>query len=165
MRKRLCGVAVFAVLSACASNPQPVPVEGDRGSLANLTGEWSGTYAGAESGRSGSIVFRLEADADTAYGDVLMVPRASRPVPREGQPAAGPPEDLPEVIAIRFVEARADSVRGELDDYRDPDCGCQLRTVFEGQVSANRMEGTFRTWHLEGGEIHSGTWKVERTGP
>lgn len=37
-------------------------------------GERSGSYAGRESGRTGSVFFRLASDADSAYGDVLMAP-------------------------------------------------------------------------------------------
>ena len=166
MWKNLASLVGVVIVGACATNPPPFPVEGDSRSLTNLAGEWSGSYAGNESGRSGSIVFRLEADADTAFGDVLMIPRNSERA-RDGSNVDGrhPRVDPPQPIAIRFMEAQADSVRGQLDDYRDPDCGCRLQTVFRGQVTADRIQGTFQTWHLEGGERQSGTWHVERQAP
>lgn len=163
MWKSLVSLVGVLIVGACATNPPPFPVEGDSRSLTQLEGEWAGSYAGLESGRSGSIVFRLEAHTDTAFGDVLMIPRNSDRV-RDGSNVDGrhPSIDAPQPIAIRFVQVQADSVRGQLDDYRDPDCGCQLRTVFRGQVAADRIQGTFETWHLESGQRQSGTWHVQR---
>ena len=68
---------VAVVLSAaCASNPSPpVPVTGTRADVSTLVGEWTGEYRSAESGRSGSILFKLDAGTDTARGDVVMVSR------------------------------------------------------------------------------------------
>ena len=68
--RRMVIWAVPFVMVACA--PNPVPVLGTRTDIAALTGEWVGTYTSGESGREGSIVFQLEAGADTAQGDVMM---------------------------------------------------------------------------------------------
>jgi hypothetical protein len=68
-------VAVAASL-ACASTPETVPLVGSRSDVSSLVGEWSGEYDGGSSGRSGSIVFVLRSAADTARGDVMMIPRA-----------------------------------------------------------------------------------------
>lgn len=162
MGKHIGSLLLLAMLSACASNPPPVPVEGESRGLASLAGEWSGSYVGNESGRSGSIVFRLAAGADTAYGDVVMVPRHEERVRDESRADSPRPARIPLPIAISFVHAQADSVFGQLDDYRDPDCGCRLRTVFRGHLEADRIDGTFTTQHLEGGQRHGGTWHVER---
>ncbi len=163
MWKQLWTLPVLAGLVACASNPPPMPVGGETRGLAALAGEWAGSYVGHESGRSGSILFRLKADADTAYGDVLMVPRRLRnPVAERG--GGEQPPDRPTPIGIRFVLAMADSVYGQLDEYRDPEDGCRLLTVFRGHLVEDEIDGVFRTRH-EGGKRHSGTWHVERKAP
>ena len=71
-------LATVAVLAAgCSSAPAPIPVVGTPADVRTLAGEWGGDYHGESNGRSGSIVFRLSAQADTAFGDVVMIPRGS----------------------------------------------------------------------------------------
>lgn len=168
MWKEILLVMISVSVAACASNPPPVPIEGDRGSLVLLAGEWAGSYVGHESGRSGSIIFSLQAHADSAYGDVLMIPRPSLLDPhRTDNEALGATRQphAAEPIGIRFVRAEANSVSGQLADYRDPECGCRLKTTFRGDLIGDRIEGTFHTQHLEGGERHTGTWHVRRRQP
>lgn len=156
----------LALVAACASAPHPVPIEGSHESLASLAGEWTGSYAGHESGRSGSIIFVLEADAESASGDVLMIPRHLYRRSEKGEIGdADPRVNWPEPIGIRFVHADARGLFGQLDAYRDPECGCRLETTFVGSLTGDRIEGTFETRHVDGGERHSGTWHVERSGP
>src|SRR2546422_1695111 len=62
-------------LTACGASRAPVPLVGASADIGALTGEWAGDYSSAESGRSGSISFTLRAAGDTAFGDVVMVPR------------------------------------------------------------------------------------------
>lgn len=71
-------VAVIAavLLAGCASRPAPVPVIGPRSDLSALVGDWSGEYNSPETGRSGSIAFTLKSGKDTAFGRVVMVPKA-----------------------------------------------------------------------------------------
>ena len=67
MRTRSLVVAALAVLgSGCASVQSPVPVAGEQSDIASLAGEWAGEYSSAETGRGGSIVFKLSAARDTA---------------------------------------------------------------------------------------------------
>lgn len=156
-------VAVGAAVATCGYRPPAVPVGGDRETLGFLAGEWAGSYRGADSGRTGSLFFRLAAGADTAYGDVLidrfrpMHPSDEQEIP-EGVRA-------PPVLTIRFVRASGDAVYGVLDEYRDPDCGCRLRTTFTGIVNRDRIEGTFVSTHVETGVEHEGSWSARRTGP
>src|SRR5213596_221876 len=63
-------------LSACGASRSPVPLVGGSTDISALTGEWAGEYSSAESGRSGSISFTLRAAGDSAFGDVVMIPRA-----------------------------------------------------------------------------------------
>lgn len=161
----LLGLAALG--SACATAPSPVPVVADPVDAGRMAGEWSGSYRSPDTGRSGSIVFRLEAGRDTAFGDVVMIPRGST----EGYaPADGWDEERfgtssdggPEVLRIAFVLFRGGTVTGTLEPYRDPECGCTLHTSFEGELEGDVIEGTFVTEHGDCCESHAGTWRVAR---
>jgi hypothetical protein len=148
-----------SLLVSCGYEPPAVPVSGDPASIAALVGEWSGSYAGRESGRTGSIFFRLASDADSAYGDVLMAPAGfEHPLP-EGRDASLPPP----LLAIRFVRAEGDVIYGQLGEYEDPACGCRLKTTYTGRIAVDRIEGTFTTLHIDTGVRHAGVWQVTRT--
>lgn len=71
---RAPGLIVLLAAAGCASNRAPVPVTGERAELAAMAGRWEGWYRSDETGRSGSIVFRLTAGGDSAAGDVVMTP-------------------------------------------------------------------------------------------
>ncbi len=152
-------LAVLIAATACATTPSPVPVSGD---LAALEGEWGGEYDGLESGRSGSIVFTLVAGSTTAHGDVLMVPlgslQALRPASEIGQEGD---RVAPRVLTISFVQADDGWIRGTLDPYRSPDCGCTLVTTFSGSLTGNRITGTYVTRHQDG-TFETGKWNVRR---
>jgi len=153
-----------AALAACQGVQPPVPVSGD---VMMLAGQWQGEYGSRESGRSGSIVFTLAAGADTAHGDVVMVPREWEVPPgqRPGDPEASARRlgQSPQAIAIAFVRAADRTVEGRLAPYRDPECGCLLTTIFRGRlVDANTIEGTFVSLHREMGTETRGWWRATR---
>jgi hypothetical protein len=144
-------------LGACATTQLKVPVGGD---VSVLAGRWEGDFSSRDGRRTGSIMFDLRAGRDTAYGDVLLVPEGLQ---RQNQTR----DDVhvaPELIAIRFVMVRDDLVRGTLEPYRDPSCGCRLHTVFSGTLKGSIIEGTYRTYHVDTRETHEGSWLVRRTG-
>lgn len=147
--------ALMLSISACSYNPPPISVQGREADLLSLAGEWFGEYWSAESGRSGSILFRLDAATDSAHGDVLMLP-GERGLNRE----TAPPHS--EYIGIRFVRADADVIQGMLDPYRDPNCGCRLTTTFTGTMHGDTISGTFSSRHHEGGDTQHGQFRVER---
>lgn len=152
-------MAAIALLgAACSANPPPVPVFGQAEDRATLTGEWFGEYWSAETGRNGSILFRLDEGADSAAGDVLMIPAGRA----EQHHHAGGIHPQSEFITIRFVRIQAGRVRGQLDIYRDPECGCRLDTSFEGTLQADTLAGSFTSRHLEGGAVRHGRWRVVR---
>lgn len=160
-------VLASVLLAACASAAPPVPLTGAGPALAALTGEWHGEYhlRGATA-RQGNIFFRLDADADSAIGDVMMISPPRELSHRPGMPGFDPwsgvgPET--EMLSIRFVHAAGDSVAGALNPYRDPDCGCTLRTTFVGRLHGDTITGSFRSLHLEMGETVDGWWQVHRT--
>jgi hypothetical protein len=156
--------ALTLCLGACATVPTPVPVAGDAANLGQLAGEWGGEYQGETSGRSGSIVFKLAAGADTAFGDVVMIPRQRREsrLPVQDPSAGLPIARTPEVLTISFVRAADGGLNGSLAPYRDPDCDCLLVTRFQGRFRGDAIEGTFTSTPADGGAMQTGTWKVKR---
>lgn len=167
---RTIGTAAFApwvlalavgALAGCSAMPPPVPVIGSPAEIARLEGAWDGEYSSDETLRSGSIAFTLAAGADTAFGDVLMLPRQFNlgRTPGDVQVSERPrPRNLP----IRFVLTSGDRLTGMLDPYEDPECGCTLRTVFEGRVQGDTIQGTFTSTNTQTGEVKHGEWKVKR---
>jgi hypothetical protein len=166
--KPLVLVAAALWCGACAPVINKTPVSGMQTDVSRLVGEWQGDYNSAESGRRGLITFRLRAGADTAQGDVIMQSR------NEADPSAPDATMIPwdalratqQALSIHFVFVTADEVSGVLDSYRDPDCGCTLRTTFVGTLRGDTIEGTYRS---EGSGIghnpQTGRWRVKRFTP
>jgi hypothetical protein len=155
VRRSMTGLLVLFAAAACSGNPAPVPLLGDPGDIAQLAGTWMGEYWSPESGRSGSITFSLKAGADTAFGDVLMIPSDQPHTHTGAHPAS-------EFLAITFVRVDAGRVRGRLDPYRDPVCGCRLETTFDGTIRPDTVAGTYTSRHIEGGDVQHGQWRVIR---
>jgi hypothetical protein len=157
-------ILVASILGACQAAQPPVPVSGE---VMMLAGRWEGEYGSRESGRSGSILFTLAAGADTAHGDVIMVPNewGLPPSPRTGDPDAparrlGP---APQALAIAFVRAADRMIEGRLAPYRDPECGCLLTTMFRGRLTGpDTIEGTFVSLHGTSGPETKGWWRATR---
>jgi hypothetical protein len=161
-------LAAFAlVVAGCSGAPAPVPVVGAPADIGRLAGEWGGEYRGEATGRSGNIVFKLSAGADTAFGDVVMIPSVRRPerLPTQDPSAGLPIARVPEVLSIAFVRAAEGGVTGRLVPYRDPECQCMVDTRFEGHIHGETIEGTYTSRHVEGRETRTGTWKVRRKRP
>lgn len=161
----IAAAAVAAGVAACASGAPAVPVTAGPEGTASLAGSWRGEYHSPETGRSGSIVFHLDAGRDTAEGDVVMIPRgAGGPVQRvlvPGEPVRTPGQS--QSLTIRFVRLEGNQVSGALDPYREPACNCTAYTTFTGTLSGNRISGAFIT-RARGGPT-SGTWTADRVGP
>ncbi len=162
-------IPVMILLSAaglaCASRPTtPVSIVGPAADLSALAGHWDGSYEAENGPRHGWIEFELQAGRDTAFGDVLMIPggwdRPSAPEDRTG--AAIREVRLPKTLTIRFVQVSNGEVSGELDPYRDPDCGCQLQTVFRGRLKGDTLSGRYESLHQEGEPPVAGHWRVVR---
>lgn len=161
---RTVTVLMLPLLLACGANPAPVAVEGAAGDLRAMQGEWSGEYGSDQTGRTGSIVFRLEAGADSATGDVVMIPRGSTaPLhPVHGREVAE--TELPggQALSIRFVHVEGGQVEGELEPYHEPECDCALYTVFSGRIQGDSVTGTYRTRRTTDGRETGGWWRVVR---
>jgi hypothetical protein len=161
-------LALGALLQGCAGGIQsPVSIVAERNDMSALVGNWSGEYSSAQTGRSGSIVFKLKSVSDTAYGDVVMIPRAVLTnTGTQGSPVLpAQPIAQGQVLTIRFVRLEGSHLVGRMDPYTDPVCGCRLSTVFTGDFKGNGViEGTFETSGAElSHPLTSGKWKVTRT--
>jgi len=165
MRSKTNVVLIAIAGLACASRPTaPVRVAGAQADITALAGSWLGDYEADNAARHGSIEFELKAGSDTVFGDVLMIPRGwDRPVePEGGAGAAQQAVKLPQPLTIRFVRVSQGEVSGELDRYRDPDCGCLLRTVFLGRLQGDTLSGLYESYHQDGGPPTTGRWKAVR---
>ena len=158
----MCALALTA--AACAINPQVVPLSGAPQDLRALEGEWIGEYRSFETGRTGSIMFTLTAGRDTAFGDVVMVPREMAGAARRPDVTNPlPSQSAAQVLTIQFVSVSGNSITGTIDPYPSPDCDCQLLTTFRGEIRGDRIEGSF-TIHHSGFDMgaQKGTWWVNR---
>ena len=165
MTRRILTISAAIVLAAaCATKPEPIPLSADPGNLGALVGNWNGEYSSDVTGRSGSIIFKLSAGKDTAFGDVVMVPRAAaamQSAPDRPQTNTTPPSS--EVLTIRFARVEGGAVSGTLNPYTDPGCGCTVQTIFVGRLTdSNTIEGTFTTTGSGLPGAQSGRWKVKR---
>ena len=163
MRVALLGVLMLS--TACALRPAPVPVSGPVSEVQALVGQWTGEYRSVETGRSGSILFALEAGTDTAHGDIVMVARESGMTYDDALRVATMRRAANQVLTIRFVRVSGATVSGTIDPYPDPDPygNCELLTVFRGTLAGNRISGMFRTNHVgHESPAQTGTWWVTR---
>src|SRR5437773_3583874 len=160
-------IPMLAGLTTCTPTPPPpVPLAGTARDVAALAGQWEGSYSSAATGRSGSISFTLSANGDSAFGDVVMIPRGwGRPLQAWDRPgSAGPAGAQPRaaVLTINFVRVAGGRVTGRLAPYADPESGAPLATTFEGQLSGDVIEGTYTTLGAGSGVAQRGQWKVTR---
>ncbi len=162
--ERIPVIIAAALLAACAGQSAPVPVRASPADLMSLAGRWEGEYSSAETGRSGSIVFTLDAGRDSATGDVLMTPTGTnqpyRPAPLGETMAPG--VEPPAVLTIRFVRVIDGHVIGRLDPYIAPDCNCTVRTTFTGTMQGERISGTYSTTGAIRDVPVTGQWEVRR---
>jgi hypothetical protein len=150
-------------------SPPPVPVQGTREDVTNLSGEWFGRYRSKATGRHGTIQFSLAEQADTGYGEVEITFSPSLHLAREASsvdyPKSGPGDMLPTprtVIDITVVRIVGGLIRGTMAPYWDPDCDCRAQTVFEGKLARNRITGSFSTERESSEALLTGEWRAER---
>ena len=172
-RNRLLRAVFLGALTACTAPPQAtVPLVGSRRDVAALAGHWDGAYSSGQTGRAGSISFTLVSAADSAFGDVVMIPRgfgrplqawtgATPPAP----PAPGVEPARATVLTISFVRVTEGRVSGTLKPYADPETGVQLFTTFDGRLDGDVIAGTFTTRSAGAADSITGEWKVTRRKP
>lgn len=156
------------VLAGCAYNPPPIPVIApEKQDLMSLEGDWMGEFEALSDERAGTIAFKLGAGRDTAYGEVVMIPRnhaaqrMASDIPGTTRPGAMPV--LPVGLAVSFVRVRRGYLAGELEPYVDPDIGCLVRTTFTGSFrDAATLAGEYLTQDENGYVLHRGKWLVKK---
>lgn len=160
---RLIGFVVTTLLlAACQAAVTPVPVVG---TIDQLVGEWAGEYISRETGRHGTILFRLDPGKDTATGDVLMTPD------RYPIPSASERTDEPwwksgmQVLQISFVRCDRDEVSGWMKPYPDPETGELTYTDFTGYIKGDSLKGTYVAFVEKTGKRTGGTWSAVRRAP
>lgn len=128
-------VLVLALAAPAALAQTSAPIDGESADLAAFAGEWVGGYTCSETGRHGTIVFRLVAGADSVRAVVLMTPRATE-------------DDLvPEAVplAVHRVEVTGRTLHGVLARYDDPEWEIPLETHFRATLGDDgQIEGSFR---------------------
>jgi hypothetical protein len=164
----VCLIALTFLGTSCGSTePAPVQVIGAAEDLVPLTGEWSGTYDGGASGRSGTITFHLTDNPEGAHGDVLMVPRQQfvyeRPPHEVREQSPQAMHSSSSLLSIEFVRIRGGEIGGKIAPYPDPENPqATLETHFTGRLEGEWIEGTFVTYSDRGVSPRRGTWKVHR---
>ena len=157
--------AGVAALAGCATaKPDPVPLAGNPVEMNRLAGSWSGEYSGVESGRSGSIIFTLQANDTTAFGDVVMTAKPVVSQTRELSTGAPSNTATPrqQTLSISFIRVADGGVSGRLAPYVDPDLGVTVQTTFIGRlVAPDRLEGTFTTTGPDN-TVQRGRWRAVR---
>src|SRR4051812_4285309 len=163
MRRLATFSAALMLVGGCHFHPAPVPVSGDRSSIAELAGNWAGTYRGTVTDRSGSITFTIRASGDSAFGDVLMETPAGVPFlqPTDDPAIHRTHASGPRLLAVKFVHIVGGEVEGALEQYVAPDCDCVVTTKFTGRVQGDTIRGTFTT---RGPMLttQTGVWAVAR---
>ena len=163
----IISVAVVANLSCAGRKYTPVPVTADDFDVSALVGKWAGEYHSDETGRSGNITFTLQSGEASAYGDVMMIPKAPTRSTAQvqhgivGTQALG---SVRELLTIHFVRKEGNTVVGMLDPYQDPECFCRVVTTFSGVFTdGGTIESTFRTKGTDQVSMRAqGNWKVAR---
>lgn len=151
----------FVLLAALAAGAlaltaqTAVPVGGDRSCVDRLAGTWVGQGACEDTGRHGTVEFRLQAGAESAWATVLMTPHATDAVPA---PAAVP-------LRVHAIEVTGRSFWGSLDRYDDPEWRLPLETEFGGALATDgRVEGYFRSEDTQAGTVRQcGRWWATRS--
>ena len=140
----------------CARTPPEIELTSDDFDLNPLVGEWRGDYSNPQLRRSGTIAFTLRAGESSASGNVVMIPHTADSAVAAAAGRA--------VLRIHFIRKEGRKVSGTLDPFRDPDCGCQATTTFEGAFTDSRtIEGTFTTVQSQSRHsVTGGKWKVTR---
>lgn len=154
----LACTGVVASAIGCASKPPEIELTSSDFDLNPLVGEWRGTYTNPAAARSGTIAFTLRAGESAASGNVVMIPHSA------DSAIAADAALARSVLKISFVRKQGRQVVGNLDPFRDPGCGCQVKTIFEGAFTdAHTIEGSFTTVPTESGQnVTGGRWKVTR---
>lgn len=157
-------LTAFAITTvACSRGTPGIELASSDFDLNPLVGQWRGSFSSAQTGRTGTIAFNLNAGESAATGSVVMFAKPDSLLdPEERELAANVPDRT--VLKIHFLRKEGGSVNGGLDPYRDPECDCTVTTLFQGTfTNSTTIEGSYTTVRNKpGSDIVSGKWKVTR---
>jgi hypothetical protein len=156
-------LTAFASVVACSRGTPGIELASNDFDLNPLVGQWRGSFSSAQTGRTGTIAFNLNAGESAATGNVVMFAKPdSLLTPEERELAANVPDRS--VLKIHFLRKEGGTVSGGLDPYRDPECDCTVTTLFQGTfTNSTTIEGSYTTVRNKpGSDIVSGKWKVTR---
>lgn len=164
-RRIALALAAFTTTTiACARRTPGIQLASSDFDLNPLVGQWRGSFSSAQTGRTGTIAFNLNAGESAATGNVVMFAKPdSLLTPEERELAANVPDRT--VLKIHFLRKEGGSVSGGLDPYKDPECDCTVTTLFTGSfTNSTTIEGTYTTVRSKpGSDVVSGKWRVTRT--
>lgn len=149
MRVAIAFSTCALLLVGCASSVKTVEVKGKVDDRVKLAGKWKGHYRGLDSGRKGTVEFKLDATRHYAFGHVLMYPTKA-------------PASAAKPLQIKFVEVHKGEISGKIDPYVDPRCKCEVQTEFVGELRGNAIHGRFTTHIAALHAKQTGTWVVYR---
>ena len=153
-------LAIVTTAAGCHATVSPVPVQG---TIEQLVGEWSGDYFSTETGRRGSIMFRLEAGKDSAQGDVLLTPDPGHTAPSKLDEPWW--KTSSQVLRISFVRCDVDEVSGWMQPYTDPESGELTHAEFTGYIRHDTLRGRYVALGETSKKRTTGTWTVIRQPP
>jgi hypothetical protein len=156
--------AIAAGTAGCSFALRPVVMNATPADWAALNGEWRGEYTMDGHDRRGLITFRLQAEAQQASGDVLMVPDRFAlpyaPMRMRDADAREQAKTAAQLLSIRFVSADHGRIHGTMDPYWDPDRSCQAWASFVGSVDGTVIAGRLVSVCEDGVRTLTGRWRV-----
>jgi hypothetical protein len=159
-----CALLAPILALACVPSSGPAHLVPGSADLMALQGEWVGTFhADVAHGRSGALLFNLDASEEVAQGCALM--RVAGRETAEALPLEGdlwshiPPERR---LLVTFVRGGEGEIHGNFAVFPDPVCGCDVTLHLTGNLRGNILEGTYIMEHVGGAERALGKWRVTR---
>jgi hypothetical protein len=155
--------ALMTAASGCARQAPGIELASSDFDVEPLVGQWRGSYSSAQTGRTGTIAFTLNAGESAASGNVVMLPKPDSLLTQEEREMMS---NVPArtILKIHFVRKEGGSISGALDPYTDPACACIVNTAFTGRfVEGPAIEGSYTTVPTApGSSVTSGHWRVTR---
>lgn len=169
-----CCIVWCSIVLGCGTKPA-FQLQGDPKDVEPFIGTWEGTYQSDITGRAGMIQFFISAADDSAHGLIVMIPRGwGKGVARADSQAQHDRPDLLHEVRFHSMRISGQRVEGTVEQYRDPDCGCDLETSFKGELTGDRISGIFTSREVgkdsllfinkaQDGTAYTGRWQVQRS--
>jgi hypothetical protein len=138
-----------------------VAIEGTSRDIRRIAGTWQGAFENPRVNRTGTLVFLLPVDRDTAQASVTF---AGPAVPFSCADFTHPEQPPPRPVVLRIGRlAIADgSVAGWLEPYQDSERACSVDTWFQGRLRGDTLRGTFFSHPTATDTVLAGSWWAAR---